>query len=214
MKKKDDGILSDWMGQGVYDPGSGSILPCKPVQKADPFERPLQAPRQTIKQWAKSKEGRQAIAQEKELARPKARLWRAESGKWWFRASSGEYLYDGNRQKLIETLIFTGRSDEAIAREMKKFLAANQDYTPDPDLWLRLSETLCMAEKPLNAQNLAWAWKKIKPGVEARSLQIARDGISEIQKLAADREYLDSLTDEEINQARQAVQRARAAGLI
>lgn len=212
-----DRALREAVGGDAYIDGLGNVIEGSRPAPKDPdaaFGNRLQSEHQVVRDWVKTDEGRQTLAEEAERRKPKARLWQGAGGKWHFRTRAGDVISYADKQALVEALIFNGRSDEEIKAEMSKFLADHPDYVADPFVWSLISERLAMEEKYLTAESLEWVWKTIKPQIDAKALRVASDVVAEIESAGERQAYFDKLTYEQAESAIHSVAKARREGLI
>lgn len=212
-----DFALQEAVGGAAFLNSMGYVVEGRPVPPKDPdagFGNRLQDERQTVRRWAASAEGRQALAEEAEANRPRARLWQGKDRRWYFQTAAGETVSSADRRQLLESLVFGVRANTEITEEVKEFLDLNPDYPKDPFLYDQLLEALAMREEFLTSETLSRAWQELKPSISRRSREIAGSVIREIEAAGERQKYFDGLSYEEAEKAIHSVARARKNNLI
>lgn len=212
-RKKDMPIVDPFRTGAWGDP-----LKARPVIDKNPLEN-VDLPGRSARLWARTPEGRAAIAEEMEPPAP--RIFQRPDKTWGLRKMvqfGGDdtpddwRLYSGPSKMsvILDCLFDDGKSEKAHARIAKEFMEATPDYIATEDVYCRLAEWLVMNNAPFNVNNLSLAWEQIKPNVSSRAQQIAAREIALEQSQIAERAALEELSDNEISETLSTIRRARA----
>lgn len=170
--------------------------------------------------WARTAEGRFAIAESRKLPRPA--IFQRPDRTWGLRkitkletqAGGDEEwkLYSGASRMsvILAALADDGRSEATHRRIGDTFLKENPDFVFSEDVFCRLTEHLVENNLAFTVENLTTSWNQIKSHVSSRAQEIAARQIELDTRQAAESDELEALSDTEVSEALGAIRRARA----
>lgn len=200
----------DWTG--MVRPGAP--VPSKPVSWDDMSAAPLQGDKRDLRAWAKTAEGKQAIAEYKDLNRPRPRIYEVRPGYWRYVSTRGEVWNGTDRLELLQKVVFGNQTEEQLHAQLERFFRENPDCERHQSalLYAELVQWLAENEYFFTAEALTEAWKNLKHTVDNPVHRAAAKGYDEYQLVTSKPQvddYTAELTADETNEAFRIVHRVR-----